>query len=77
MFILRYGTIIFHKFLILITYVASFLPMIQVARAILENPKDKTKVHLIYANVTYEDILLKVTFVTLYGYLCLLIYYLN
>lgn len=34
-------------------------PMFQVARAILENPKDKTMVHLIYANVTYEDILLK------------------
>ncbi|KAI4301002.1 hypothetical protein L6164_034321 [Bauhinia variegata] len=34
-------------------------PMFQVARAILENPKDRTKVHLIYANVTYEDILLR------------------
>ncbi|GAB2230193.1 hypothetical protein Droror1_Dr00014451 [Drosera rotundifolia] len=34
-------------------------PMFQVARAILENPKDKTKVHLIYGNVTNEDILLK------------------
>ncbi|GAB2272721.1 NADH-cytochrome b5 reductase [Dionaea muscipula] len=34
-------------------------PMFQVARAILENPKDKTKVHLIYGNVTFEDILLK------------------
>ncbi|KAK1319538.1 NADH--cytochrome b5 reductase 1 [Acorus calamus] len=34
-------------------------PMFQVARAILEDPKDNTKVHLIYANVTYEDILLK------------------
>lgn len=34
-------------------------PMFQVARAILENPSDKTKVHLIYANVTYDDILLK------------------
>ncbi|KAK2631416.1 hypothetical protein EUGRSUZ_L02937 [Eucalyptus grandis] len=34
-------------------------PMFQVARAILENPKDKTKVHLIYANVTSEDILLR------------------
>lgn len=34
-------------------------PMFQVARAILENPDDKTIVHLIYANVTYEDILLK------------------
>ncbi|KAJ4721357.1 NADH-cytochrome b5 reductase [Melia azedarach] len=34
-------------------------PMFQVARAILENPNDRTKVHLIYANVTYDDILLK------------------
>lgn len=34
-------------------------PMFQVARAILENPCDKTKIHLIYANDTYEDILLK------------------
>ncbi|KAL3752250.1 hypothetical protein ACJRO7_012975 [Eucalyptus globulus] len=34
-------------------------PMFQVARAILENPHDETKIHLIYANVTYEDILLK------------------
>ena len=36
------------------------LCLFQVARAILENPKDNTKVYLIYANVTYEDILLKV-----------------
>ncbi|XP_008808079.1 NADH--cytochrome b5 reductase 1-like [Phoenix dactylifera] len=34
-------------------------PMFQVTRAILENPKDRTEVYLIYANVTYEDILLK------------------
>ncbi|KAK9187531.1 hypothetical protein WN944_018928 [Citrus x changshan-huyou] len=34
-------------------------PMFQVTRAILENPKDKTNVHLIYANVTVGDILLK------------------
>lgn len=34
-------------------------PMFQVARAILENPNDKTNIYLIYANVTYEDILLK------------------
>ncbi|KAL3623914.1 NADH-cytochrome b5 reductase [Castilleja foliolosa] len=34
-------------------------PMFQVARAILENPSDQTKVHLIYANVTVDDILLK------------------
>ncbi|KAJ8447225.1 hypothetical protein Cgig2_030456 [Carnegiea gigantea] len=31
----------------------------QVTRAILENPKDKTKVYLIYANHTVDDILLK------------------
>nr|AAV69020.1 NADH:cytochrome b5 reductase [Vernicia fordii] len=34
-------------------------PMFQVARAILENPIDKTNIQLIYANVTFEDILLK------------------
>jgi len=34
-------------------------PMFQVARAILENPQDTTKISLIYANVTYDDILLK------------------
>ncbi|KAL3690231.1 hypothetical protein R1sor_016540 [Riccia sorocarpa] len=34
-------------------------PCYQVTRAILENPKDKTVVSLIYANVTHEDILLK------------------
>ncbi|GMY23533.1 NADH--cytochrome b5 reductase 1-like [Fagus crenata] len=31
----------------------------KLTRTILENPKDKTNVHLIYANVTLEDILLK------------------
>ncbi|KAK9225138.1 hypothetical protein WN943_010179 [Citrus x changshan-huyou] len=35
-------------------------PMFQVARAILENPNDKTNVYLIYANVTFYDILLMV-----------------
>ncbi|KAI4308325.1 hypothetical protein L6164_031410 [Bauhinia variegata] len=34
-------------------------PMFQVARAILENALDKTSIHLTYANVTYDDILLK------------------
>ncbi|PRQ32749.1 putative cytochrome-b5 reductase [Rosa chinensis] len=34
-------------------------PMFQVARAIMENPSDRTNVHLIYGNVTYDDILLK------------------
>lgn len=34
-------------------------PMLQIIRAIMKNPKDKTKVSLIYANVGFEDILLK------------------
>ncbi|XP_037496016.1 NADH--cytochrome b5 reductase 1-like [Jatropha curcas] len=34
-------------------------PIFQITRAILENPADKTNLHLIYANTTYEDILLK------------------
>ena len=33
----------------------------KVARAILENPKDKTQITLLYANVALEDILLKVS----------------
>ena len=37
-----------------------FLFVLQVARAILENPHDTTKVYLIYANVSVDDILLKV-----------------
>lgn len=34
-------------------------PMYQIMQAIARDPADKTKVMLIYANVTYEDILLK------------------
>jgi cytochrome-b5 reductase len=34
-------------------------PMLQIVRAILKNPEDKTRVTLIYANVTTADILLK------------------
>ncbi|CCJ30244.1 unnamed protein product, partial [Pneumocystis jirovecii] len=34
-------------------------PMLQIIRAILKNPKDKTKISLIFANVAEEDILLK------------------
>merc|ERR1711939_1185619 len=34
-------------------------PMYQVARAIFKNPDDKTKVTLVYGNVSEEDILLK------------------
>ena len=34
-------------------------PMLQIIRAALKNPNDHTKLSLIYANVNYEDILLK------------------
>ncbi|KAK4766162.1 hypothetical protein SAY87_007804 [Trapa incisa] len=34
-------------------------PMFQLIRAILENPKDRTSIYLVYANTTFEDILLK------------------
>ncbi|KAI9204011.1 NADH-cytochrome b5 reductase 1 [Polychytrium aggregatum] len=34
-------------------------PMYQIIKAIFANPKDKTDVYLIYANVSVEDILLK------------------
>ncbi|KAG1755098.1 NADH-cytochrome b5 reductase [Suillus paluster] len=34
-------------------------PMLQIIRAALKNPEDKTKLSLIYANVNVEDILLK------------------
>ncbi|RPA81861.1 ferredoxin reductase-like protein [Ascobolus immersus RN42] len=34
-------------------------PMLQIIRAIVENPNDLTEVALVYANVTFDDILLK------------------
>ncbi|KAG5221540.1 NADH-cytochrome b5 reductase [Salix suchowensis] len=34
-------------------------PMLQIIRASLKNPMDKTRLSLIYANVNFEDILLK------------------
>lgn len=34
-------------------------PMYQIITAIMNNPQDKTKVHLLYANVTENDILLR------------------
>lgn len=34
-------------------------PMYQIITAVLDNPADKTKIHLLYANVTADDILLK------------------
>ena len=37
-------------------------PMLQIIRAALKNPADRTKLSLIYANVTAQDILLKEEF---------------
>jgi cytochrome-b5 reductase len=34
-------------------------PMLQIIRAALKNPQDNTRLSLIYANVNYDDILLK------------------
>ncbi|KAF9919191.1 NADH-cytochrome b5 reductase [Lobosporangium transversale] len=34
-------------------------PMLQIIRAVLKNPADKTQLRLIFANVTHEDIILK------------------
>lgn len=34
-------------------------PMYQVLTAILDNPEDKTKIHLVYANVSEDDVLLR------------------
>ncbi|CAG8513964.1 8951_t:CDS:2 [Ambispora leptoticha] len=34
-------------------------PMLQIIRAILKNPEDKTSISLIFANVNFDDILLK------------------
>jgi cytochrome-b5 reductase len=48
-----------HTHVALIAGGTGITPMYQVARAIFNNPDDKTKVTLIFANVTEEDILLK------------------
>jgi cytochrome-b5 reductase len=34
-------------------------PMLQIIRAVMKSPEDKTRITLIYANVTTEDILLR------------------
>jgi cytochrome-b5 reductase len=51
-----------HTHVALIAGGTGITPMYQVARAIFNNPDDKTKVTLIFANVTEEDILLKQEF---------------
>ena len=34
-------------------------PMLQIVRAVLKNPDDKTRITLLYANITQKDILLR------------------
>lgn len=48
-----------HSHVALIAGGTGITPMYQVVRAIFNNPDDKTKVTLVFANVTEEDILLK------------------
>ncbi|ESZ98962.1 NADH-cytochrome b5 reductase [Sclerotinia borealis F-4128] len=48
-----------HDHIALIAGGTGIAPMYQLARAIFNNPADKTKVTLVFANVTEEDILLK------------------
>ncbi|MCJ1309793.1 NADH-cytochrome b5 reductase [Agyrium rufum] len=48
-----------HKHVAMIAGGTGITPMYQVARAIFKNPEDKTKVTLVFGNLTEEDILLK------------------
>lgn len=51
-----------HDHVALIAGGTGIAPMYQLARGIFNNPKDKTKVTLIFGNVTEDDILLKKEF---------------
>lgn len=51
-----------HDHIALISGGTGITPMYQLARAIFSNPEDKTKVTLVFANVSEEDILLKKEF---------------
>ncbi|KAK1480436.1 oxidoreductase NAD-binding domain-containing protein [Colletotrichum tamarilloi] len=48
-----------HEHIALVAGGTGITPMYQLARAIFNNPEDKTKVTLVFGNVTEEDILLK------------------
>ena len=48
-----------HNHIAMISGGTGITPMYQVARAIFKNPNDKTKVTLVFGNLTEEDILLK------------------
>jgi cytochrome-b5 reductase len=51
-----------HEHIALIAGGTGITPMYQLVRAIFKNPNDKTKVTLVFGNVTKEDILLKSKF---------------
>ncbi|KAH6609262.1 nadh-cytochrome b5 reductase 2 [Trichoderma cornu-damae] len=51
-----------HNHIALIAGGTGITPMYQLVRAIFKNPNDKTKVTLVFGNVTKEDILLKSKF---------------
>ncbi|KAI5462121.1 NADH-cytochrome b5 reductase [Mariannaea sp. PMI_226] len=51
-----------HDHIALIAGGSGITPMYQLVRAIFKNPEDKTKVTLVFGNVTEEDILLKKKF---------------
>jgi cytochrome-b5 reductase len=51
-----------HNHIALISGGTGITPMYQLARAIFNNPEDKTKVTLVFANVSEQDILLKKEF---------------
>ena len=51
-----------HKHIALISGGTGITPMYQLCRAIFKNPKDETKVTLVFGNVAEEDVLLKKEF---------------
>lgn len=54
-----------HEHIALIAGGTGITPMYQLCRAIFKNPEDKTKVTLVFGNVSEEDILLKQQFAEL------------
>ncbi|CRK47807.1 hypothetical protein BN1723_020399, partial [Verticillium longisporum] len=54
-----------HEHIALVAGGTGITPMYQLARAIFNNPADKTKVTLVFGNVTEEDILLRKEFAEL------------
>jgi cytochrome-b5 reductase len=48
-----------HEHIALIAGGTGITPMYQLIRAVLQNPEDKTKITLVFGNVTEEDILLR------------------